>query len=112
MKYYPGSTCCDPWWSVCAAASIIDTRVLCAEAGLRGEVRTDGWRSYRLSPRPYPRPVGQTGAAGHQREWTVLDTCDALSATYDYPQTDKTTRRACEENGFSDATVQSGSPAV
>ena len=40
-----------------------------------------------------------------QRDWTILDTYDALAATYDYPQTAATVRRWYEEAGFTDLRI-------
>ena len=40
-----------------------------------------------------------------QRDWTILDTYDALAATYDYPQSAATVSRWYEEAGFKDLRV-------
>ncbi|MBX3355833.1 MAG: class I SAM-dependent methyltransferase [Phycisphaeraceae bacterium] len=44
----------------------------------------------------------------YNREWTILDTYDALSATYDFPQTDATMARWYAEEGFVDVKVHEG----
>ena len=43
-----------------------------------------------------------------QRDWTILDTYDALSARYDTPQKDATVRAWFEEFGFKDIRVGDG----
>lgn len=42
-----------------------------------------------------------------QREWAILDTYDALSATYDQPQTGKTLRSWFEEEGYKNIRIDS-----
>jgi SAM-dependent methyltransferase len=43
-----------------------------------------------------------------RRDWTILDTYDALSPAYDHPQSASTLRRWFEEGGFTDVTVNAG----
>jgi len=43
-----------------------------------------------------------------QRDWTILDTYDALSPAYDYPQTDATLASWFEECGFEEIVVDDG----
>ncbi len=43
-----------------------------------------------------------------QRDWTILDTYDALSAAYDQPQTAEVLRCWFEESGFTQIQIESG----